>query len=142
MKVFSKHFFISWILASVIMFALSFVWHGFILNDFESISYSMGLFYALASVVYLVIGFVLTFVYAYIGAEESKTFKGLLVGGALGFFIYLIAFTLGVSFKSNGMEHIVVDFVWQMAEQGIGGALVAFIYVVAARHAKILEEGN
>lgn len=57
---------------------------------------------------------------------------------ALGFFIYLIAFVFGISFKGSGTEHIVVDFAWQMIEQGIGGGVIGFVYAMAKRRDKVV----
>ena len=66
--------------------------------------------------------------------------KGFLMGVALGFFIYLIAFVLGVSFKGSGTQHIVVDFLWQMIEQGIGGGVVGTVYMLARRRDQVFSD--
>jgi len=66
-------------------------------------------------------------------------FKGFLGGAALGFFLYLVAFTLGVSFKSGDTKHVVVDFVWQMVEQGVGAVVIAYVFLAAYNLEKALE---
>lgn len=120
------------------MMALSFLWHGVILNDFIHVPRPYSLFYSLASLTYIVIGFVLTFVFTYLSMGIGIKMKGGLMGLALGFFIYLIAFIFGVSFKGSGAEHVMVDFAWQMIEQGVGGAVVGFVYEMAKRRDKIV----
>jgi len=66
--------------------------------------------------------------------------KGSLMGMALGFFIYLIAFVFGVSFKGSGFQHIVVDFIWQMIEQGVGGSVVSAVYLLARRRDQVFGD--
>jgi hypothetical protein len=61
------------------------------------------------------------------------------MGIAFGFFIYLIAFVLGISFKGTGAAHVVVDFIWQMIEQGVGGSVVGLIYMLARRYDKSMK---
>ena len=48
------------------------------------------------------------------------------IGAAVGFVVYLLVFILGMSFASREMVHIVVDILWQMLEQGLGGLMVSF----------------
>lgn len=137
MEMLKKRFFIAWGLSVLVMMALSFLWHGVILNDFIHIPKPYALFYTLAGMTYILIGFVLTFVFNYLSMGIGIKMKGGLMGTALGFFIYLIAFVLGVSFKGSGTEHVVVDFAWQMIEQGIGGGVIGFIYEMAKRRDKV-----
>lgn len=122
----TKWFFSVWLVSSIMMYGLSFVWHGVLLNDYMSIKYPMWMYFTLAAVVYLVIGFVLTYLYHYTYTHRIK-YKGMLLGACLGFFIYLMAFVLGVSFNPNSLEHTVVDFLWQMFEQGVGGAAIGAV---------------
>jgi hypothetical protein len=126
-----KRFFISWFLSVIVMMAISWVWHGLILNDLIYVPRPVLLFYALALLAYIIIGFTLTFVYTYLSMGLGIKLKGMLMGMALGFFIYLIAFVFGISFKGNGTEHVVLDFIWQMIEQGAGGAVIAVVYYLA-----------
>jgi len=139
MEMLKKRFFIAWGLATVVMLFFSFIWHGVILNDLIHVPKPYVLFYSIASLTYVVIGFVLTFVFTYLSMGIGIKMKGGLMGVALGFFIYLIAFVFGISFKGSGTEHIVVDFAWQMIEQGIGGGVIGFVYAMAKRRDKVVH---
>lgn len=132
-----KRFVISWILSSLLMFALSLFWHGILLNDLKFITIPPQLFYSLAVLAYIVIGFALTFTYTYLSMGIGLKLKGSLMGMALGFFIYLIAFVLGVSFQGGNSNHLVVDFIWQMIEQGFGGSIVGAVYLLARRRDQV-----
>jgi hypothetical protein len=138
MEMLKKRFFVAWGLSVVVMMSLSFLWHGVVLNDFIHVPKPYGLFYSLAVLTYILIGFVLTFVFTYLSMGIGIKMKGGFMGLALGFFIYLIAFVLGVSFKGSGTEHVVVDFAWQMIEQGIGGGVVSFVYEMARRRDQVV----
>ncbi len=135
-----KRFIVSFFLSTLVMMLASYVWHGLLLNDLQFVPKPRVLFYSLAVLTYLVIGFALTFVYTYLSMGIGLKFKASLMGLAFGFCIYLIAFVLGVSFKGSGTEHIVVDFIWQMIEQGVGGATIGFVYLLAKRRDKILGD--
>lgn len=122
------------------MFGISFVWHGVLLNDLLAVPYPLGFFFGLCSVVYLAISFVLAFAFEYLKIEEAHLPKGFGIGTILGFFLYLIAFTLGVSFQGNGTEHTLVNFVWQMIEQGFGGMMVGLVLLLDQRRARAMGE--
>jgi hypothetical protein len=49
----------------------------------------------------------------------------MLIGAATGFAVYLVIFVLGMSFADHGVMHALVDVVWQMFEQGLGGLAVS-----------------
>jgi len=139
MEMLKKRFFVAWGFSTAVMMLLSYLWHGVVLNDLIYVPRPYFLFYSLALLVYIVIGFTLTFVFNYLSMGIGIKMKGSLMGMALGFFIYLIAFVLGVSFKGSGTEHVVVDFLWQMLEQGVGGSVVGFIYFLAKRRDRIIK---
>ncbi len=126
-----KRFFISWLLSTLVMMLLSWAWHGIFLNDLIFIPNPVFLFYSLAFLAYITIGFSLTFVYTYLSMGLGIRLKGMFMGMAMGFFIYLIAFVFGISFKGHGTEHLVLDFIWQMMEQGAGGSVIAMVYMLA-----------
>ncbi len=113
--------------SAAVMFALSYVWHGVLLNDYANIRIPMWLYFLLSSIVYVLIGLVISLLFRYTYIPEIKH-RGLLIGASLGFFIYMIAFVLGVSYSQSSVSHIAVDFVWQMIEQGIGGVSVGLCY--------------
>jgi hypothetical protein len=133
-----KRFFISWFSSVIIMFGLSLLWHGVVLNDLIHAPKPLYLFMVYLGLVYLFIGFCLTFTFTYLSMGIGIRMKGGLIGIALGFCIYLIAFVFGISFKGSGTEHVLVDFIWQMIEQGIGGVVVGFVYKLARNRDKIL----
>ncbi|MFZ5553457.1 MAG: hypothetical protein ACOZCO_10100 [Bacteroidota bacterium] len=128
-----KRFVISVLVSALIMFILSFSWHGLILNDFKKISLDFNLFIVLAAIAYIAIGAALNFVMYYLETGDNLFGKPLLAGAALGFFIYLVVFVMGLSYHVRGLEHIVIDFGWQMVEQALGGVTVAFCYRVYHR---------
>lgn len=134
-----RRFFVAWGLSTIAMLMLSFAWHGLLLNDLMHIPTPEWLFYSLALLAYLTIGFALTFVFTYLSMGIGIRLKGSLMGLAMGFFIYLVAFVLGVSFKGSGTEHVVVDFLWQMMEQGFGGAVIGAVYFLARRRDEVLR---
>jgi hypothetical protein len=134
-----RRFIVAFLFSTFVMMGLSFIWHGVMLNDLIYIPSPHYLFYSLAILAYLFIGFCLTFVFTYLSMGIGIKMKGSLMGLALGFFIYLIAFVLGVSFKGSGTEHVVVDFLWQMIEQGIGGSVVGGVYALARRRDQIFN---
>jgi hypothetical protein len=128
-----KRFLISWIVTSVAMFILSYAWHGIILNDFSRLPYPKEIFLLFAAFTYLIIGFVVVKVF------DSKVFedffhhklflKGLIKGTFCGFMFFIVASVVGVSFNTgSGIKNLLIDLVWQMFEQGVGGCVVAFTY--------------
>lgn len=134
-----RRFLVAWGLSSAVMMLLSYVWHGLVLNDLMHIPSPHALFYALAFGVYILIGFSITFIFTYLSMGIGVRMKGSLMGIASGFFIYLIAFVFGISFKGNGTEHVVADFLWQMIEQGVGGAVIGGVYALARRRDEVLN---
>lgn len=134
-----KKFILSWFFSLLSMISLSYIWHGVILNDLRNVNYPEWYFFFLLLIVYSIIAFILTLIFNYASPEKAILSKGFSGGAAFGFFIYLVAFTLGISFKSGAVKHVVVDFVWQMIEQGIGGLVIAYIYLIAFRLEKAME---
>lgn len=129
----AKRFFLSWILSSVVMFSLSYLWHGVFLNDLQRISYPKEIFLTGASITYLILGFSVTKIYLlqFPKIIAARPFlRGLLSGAFLGVATYLVALVVGVSFSSElTLQYILFDLLWQMAEQSFGGITVAFVYI-------------
>ncbi|HRE73083.1 MAG TPA: hypothetical protein PK637_14325 [Flavobacteriales bacterium] len=119
-----RRFLISWLLSSGLMIMLSLLWHGVILNDLRNLPFHGSFFLVLTGLAYLAIGFLLNVLILNIEFNENHFLKRALLGGALGFFIYLIVLTLGISYHTRGFEHLVIDFSWQMIEQAVGGMIV------------------
>jgi len=63
--------------------------------------------------------------------------KHVSVGVFAGFLIYLIAFVLGVSFNKGGLEHVILDFTWQMIEQAVGITFISVFYSLSYRYDKL-----
>lgn len=124
-----KRYYSSWLYSTLFMYILSYLWHGVFLNDIEKVTYSPYLFYTLSVIVYLFIGYILTMLTIRVDVFSKKYINGTFIGGIMGFFIYLIAFVLGVSFvDGSSLDHVAIDFMWQMMEQGAGGILAGFLY--------------
>ena len=128
---------IATVLGATLMFAISYYWHGVLLNDLERISYDKTLFFGLLGILYILVGAALSFVLMAYKPIENRVFKHLTIGVLAGFIIYLIAFVLGVSFQGEGIEHTIVNFTWQMFEQGAGGIFISIYYVIAHRREKL-----
>jgi len=138
---------LSWLLSSAVMFGLFYLWHAYLLTDIHDVEYSITLFLILTGIVYLLLGGALYGILNYLVTNKLFDFnnkfpwKSMLVGAILGFSVYLITFILGLSFSPHGLEHILVDFVWQMFEQAMGGLVVALAFIYDARRAQFEFEG-
>jgi hypothetical protein len=125
----NKKFFISWIVSSIYMYGISFVWHGIILNDLARLTYPKNLFLLLAAIAYMGFGFALAVAINYININKTKISRGLIFGIPLGVFVYLIAFVFGISFNSRpNMMHVAMDLTWQVIEQGTGGLVAGLVF--------------
>ena len=109
------------------MYGFSYLWHGMLLSDLQEISIPVWLYMVLAGLVYIVLGLVLTIgthkavQYEWISLKGAFPLWTTLLAAALGFFVYLVIFVLGITFAKAGAMHMVVDVLWQMFEQGMGG---------------------
>lgn len=121
------------------MFSLSYLWHGIILNDFERLTYPKTTFLTLSTLVYLGISLALTALNTFLDIKKKPIYKGIILGIVMGFFIYLVAFVLGISFNSTPkFEYIALDVSWQIFEQGIGGLACGFVFDYFAMREKML----
>lgn len=120
------------------MFTAFYLWHGWVLNDLNRLSFPVELFLIVASIVYLTIGFVVSKLYdaRFIEKYNKRLFlKGFIIGALSGLFVFMITIVTGVSFsKVMSVEYILLDVSWQIIEQSIGGIAIAVIhfYVPAA----------
>jgi len=130
---------IAFLLSTTAMMLCSLLWHGILLNDLRNIPQPEILFFSLWSLLYIAVGFGLTVAVNLLARNERFILKPWITGALTGFFLYLVAFVLGISFKTTGAEHIVADFLWQMIEQGMGGAIVGFVYSMAWKRDKIVN---
>ena len=131
MNMSARKFFVSWIVSSLLMFGLSYLWHGVLLNDFNRLSYPKGIFFIVASIVYLIIGFAVVKVYTLKIFEKvsgKMTIRGLVAGALCGVVFYMIAMVVGISFSTElKIQYIALDMAWQAMEQGVGGMAVAVV---------------
>lgn len=143
---FRRHTVLPTVLAAVVMFGVSFLWHGVVLKDLEDLHVPLTLYFVLAGLVHLCIGFVLTIAthkaieYEWISLNGPFPLMAFLLGAAFGFFVFLLIFVLGVSFTKGGVVHIVVDIVWQMVEQGLGGLAVSLGLIYDMRQSFLEDE--
>lgn len=130
----AKKFFISWIFASLVMYILSYVWHGIVLNDFNFLSYPVSVYLSFAAFVYLLAGAIMAKVFTFSFVEKiakNRLVRGAVSGAVFGIVFYLFALVFGISFsKSLTLEYIVFDLSWQVVEQCIGGFVIGLVHVL------------
>ena len=126
------------VLGASVMYGLSFYWHGVLLNDLQFITYDKKLFFGLLTFAYLAISGALAFVLMVYKPADNRLFKHTTISVVSGFLVYLMAFVFGISFEGKGLEHTVVNFTWQMIEQGIGGFVIASYYIIAHKREKLI----
>jgi hypothetical protein len=142
---FRRHTLLPWLWSAITMFALSFLWHGVILKDLQELKIPLTLYLVLSGIVYLLLGLTITVATHKAIEHEWVSLKGpfplmvFLIGAAIGFVVYLLIFVLGMSFAKNEVVHIVVDILWQMVEQGLGGFVVSLGLIYDMRQ-RFLEE--
>ncbi|MBK7383194.1 MAG: hypothetical protein IPI81_07635 [Flavobacteriales bacterium] len=116
-----------------------------LLSDLQEISIPVWLYMVLAGLVYIVLGLVLTIgthkavQYEWISLKGAFPLWTTLLAAALGFFVYLVIFVLGITFAKAGAMHMVVDVLWQMFEQGMGGLAVS-LGIIYDMHQRFLEQ--
>lgn len=126
------------------MYLLSWLWHGMALTDLSEMTIPKPLYFTLAGLVYLILGFGLTFAvhtaieHEWISLKRAFPFTSALLGAVVGFVVYLVIFVLGMSFVKTGMVHVLVDVLWQMLEQGVGGLCVS-LGIINDMHRRYLE---
>lgn len=129
-----QRFFISWISSAVIMFVLFYIWHGIFLNDFKRIQFPLTWFVTFAAFTYLIFGAGIFFLYEshLMKWIDNHWVRGLVCGLIAGFSFFVIATIVNISITKNlSKEHLLVDCVWQMAEQSCGALIVvALKYII------------
>lgn len=134
-------FFLSWIFTSVIMFSLFYIWHGFFLNDFKRIQFPYVWFVSFAAFTYLILSFglVLLFESQFFRKVDNFFFRGIFSGAVVGFSLFMIMTVLHISFTSQfTASYLLIDCAWQVAEQVIGGLVIAtcWVFIPALEHEK------
>lgn len=139
-----RHILLPALLSAAVMYLFSWLWHGLALRDLEELTIPHTLYFSLAGLVYLALGFILTFAvhtsiqHEWISLKQGFPLAASLIGTVAGFFVYLVIFVLGMSFAKSGMVHVVVDVLWQMFEQGLGGLAVS-LGIIYDMHRRYLE---
>ncbi|MDF2436424.1 MAG: hypothetical protein K0Q95_800 [Bacteroidota bacterium] len=141
----NKRFFISCVASSLVMFLLSYVWHGLVLTDFSRLSYSKHLFLFFAALVYIMIGFVVSKAIDIKILEKNfkrkPIVRGLISGAMCGVAFFLVATVVGVSFSTGSkLENMLLDVTWQTIEQSIGGVVVGLVHLFVYDPSAHLEE--
>lgn len=133
-----------WLLSAFVMYGLSYLWHGIVLTDLDEIHIPVTLYLILSGLVYMIIGIGMTvavhqaIMHEWISLKRGFPLMAMLLGAAIGFVVYLLVFILGVSFAKHGLEHVVVDVLWQMVEQALGGLMVS-LGIIYDLHRSFLE---
>ncbi len=131
---FERRFFVSWLLGAIVMYLASYSWHGVFLNDFQRITYPKDILLLSFGLIYLITSLVIVLLVKFIPINIRFVQRGLLFGCGAGFFLYLVAFSFGITFyASPSIEHILFDLAWQTIESGLGGATVGGTYAVVGR---------
>ncbi|MBP8822478.1 MAG: hypothetical protein KBH07_02395 [Flavobacteriales bacterium] len=144
MLVFKRRFLVPWLLSTVAMAGLSYAWHGWALNDVADLRMGLQKYLGISALVYLMLALVLTLLVHIMLVREWVSLKGafpvkaMMVGAAFGTVVYLLVLLSGLSFADQGMHHVVVDLLWQVAEQGAGGLMVG-LGVVYDLHRSFME---
>ena len=130
--VFTKQFYASWICSTGSMFSLAYFWHGVVLNDYNLLTYPKGIFFSCMALVYLIIGFSISYFYRYLTLQKKirdRFLKGIISGGLIGILLYSITWILGISYSKHlTFDNILLDLIWQVVEQTLGGVTVSIIH--------------
>lgn len=129
----NKRFLISWLASSMVMFTLSYLWHGIFLTDLSRLTYPKEIFLIFAVFVYLIIGFIsakaIEIKYLETKFKRRPLIKGLISGACLGFGLFIMSTVVGVSFSTGSkLESLMLDVSWQTVEQAIGGLVVGIAH--------------
>lgn len=126
----SLRFFISWIVCALVMFVLFYGWHGIFLNDFKRIKFPLSWFVTFAALTYLIFGagIYLLFESQIMLSIRNVFTRGLICGLIAGFSLFMIATVVNISLtKQLSAQHLIVDCLWQMAEQTVGALVVVVL---------------
>lgn len=139
-KLLTKRVILSWMLCTIIMFSLSYLWHGVLLNDFLRVDYPKQVFLTLFALLYFIIGFIMTVGYYYFHRSRRPLRYGAALGACCGFVVFLVAFVLGITFSSNvTLLYALMDCGWQMFEQAVGGFTIGFVYVLSHSRERVMD---
>lgn len=126
------------------MFSISYLWHGLALTDLAELRLNISAYFALSGAAYLVIGLALVLLVRYciyrewISLKRGFPFSCMAAGALVGVVVYLVVLASGLSFASHGLQHVVVDALWQIFEQALGGLMVS-LGIIYDMHRSFME---
>jgi hypothetical protein len=123
-------FYLSWLLSSLVMFTLFYVWHGVFLNDFKRIQFPLFWFQLFAAFTYLFFGIALYLFFesALLKKVRNVFVRGVVSGFVLGFTVFMVASIVNISLTRHlSMQHMMIDCIWQMIEQVIGAMVIVLL---------------
>lgn len=130
----ARGFFTGWVLSSLVMYLLFYVFHGLITNDLLKISIPRTVFLTVAAIVYLLLGLGMSILIdASFFKQHVKNvlIRAVIAGPITGIFLYGVAIVIGISFSAQFTAlNLLVDVAWQVVEQTAGFALIAVIKVI------------
>jgi len=139
---FGKKFLMALVGGFLIMWLLSGLWHVLIMGDFYA-KYEGPSAYESPQMLFIIIGYAilaLLMVYIYIQGYKggSPLKEGLRFGVVIGLLWILPLNVIIYAVKETSGTFIVVDVLWHIVEQGIGGIVIGLIY----GSTKSVEETN
>lgn len=133
MSKYGRRFFISCLLSSVLMYGISYLWHGVILNDYVIMNFPKGIFLTAAAFVYLFIGVLVSRAFLFPQLDKISRHplaRGPIAGALVGLLMFMIVMVVGAAFtRSSGLQDIVLNLGWQVVEQAFGGFFVGLVYM-------------
>lgn len=133
MHIYGKRFYMGWIFTTLVMFGLSYLWHGVFLYDYDMITYNKAIYFTAASIAYIFIGFLVSRAFLmpfFDKITRQPVLRGFAVGFACGILVYIIATAVHVTFnKDMDLKYLLLDITWQGIEQAFGGMMVGIVYM-------------
>lgn len=144
MNKYGRRFWVALLASSVVMYLMSYCWHGLFLNDYSMIHVSQSVFLAAAAVVYLFIGLVVCRAFLLTPLDrisKHPIVRGPIAGVMTGFLMFLVVLVVGITYSRHAsLEYLLLDLVWQILEQTVGGVIVGLAYMFVYEPAPELEE--
>jgi len=127
---FSKRFFISFLSSAVVMFLLSGLWHMKLMGAFYA-KYAPSGAPEHPNMVFIIFGyvllaFVMTVLYEYFATKTLHT--GIILGLLAGFIWVTPHAVIGVGALGMPIESMLVDGLWHIVEEGVGGCVIGYLY--------------
>jgi len=133
MSKYGRRFWVSCLTSALLMYGLSYVWHGIFLNDYKIMNFPQGVFLAAAAVVYLFIGALVTRLFLFKqldSVSRHPLLRGPVAGALCGLLMFLLVLVVGITFsRQSSTEYLLLDLVWQVLEQTLGGFAVGLSYM-------------